>query len=186
MSDNAELIVRLRSPSGIGEPLDHAAMCEAADALERAEREHEERLDALETEITALRNDAERDERDLRATAASEAAMREALGFFLADERFQVSVGGNPNVVERMLEQARGALSTPASALAQRYEAVVTAARKRHDAISARMAFMATQHMPGLARTHVEYDRAVREAEIELKLSLSDLDHPTPAKDTGA
>ena len=48
MSDNAELIVRLRSPSGIGEPLDHAAMCEAADALERAEREHEERLDALE------------------------------------------------------------------------------------------------------------------------------------------
>ena len=113
MSDHAELIVRLRSPSGIGEPLDHAAMCEAADALERAEREHEERLDALETEITALRNDAERDERDLRATAASEAAMREALGFFLADERFQVSVGGNPNVVERMLEQARGALARP-------------------------------------------------------------------------
>lgn len=30
-----------------------------------------------------------------------------ALGWFIADERFQVAVGGNPNVVAHMLESAR-------------------------------------------------------------------------------
>jgi hypothetical protein len=30
-----------------------------------------------------------------------------ALGWFLADERFRVAVGGNPKVVERMLTEAR-------------------------------------------------------------------------------
>jgi hypothetical protein len=30
-----------------------------------------------------------------------------ALGWFLDDERFQVTVGGNPNVVEPMIAQAR-------------------------------------------------------------------------------
>ena len=34
-------------------------------------------------------------------------ALREALGWFVSDERFQVAVGGNPQVVERMIEQAR-------------------------------------------------------------------------------
>lgn len=34
-------------------------------------------------------------------------ALREALGWFVADERFQIAVGGNPQVVERMIEQAR-------------------------------------------------------------------------------
>ena len=32
---------------------------------------------------------------------------RRVLGWFLADERFQVAVGGNPNVVEKMLADAR-------------------------------------------------------------------------------
>lgn len=31
----------------------------------------------------------------------------EALGWFLHDERFRVAVGGNPNVVESMLTEAR-------------------------------------------------------------------------------
>lgn len=30
-----------------------------------------------------------------------------ALGWFLADDRFNVMVGGNPNVVPRMLEEAQ-------------------------------------------------------------------------------
>lgn len=33
--------------------------------------------------------------------------LRTALGWFVADERFQVGVGGNPNVVERMIEDAK-------------------------------------------------------------------------------
>ena len=37
--------------------------------------------------------------------------LREALGWFLSDDRFQVAVGGNPIVVDRMLEAARSALS---------------------------------------------------------------------------
>lgn len=35
------------------------------------------------------------------------ARLRKALGYFLADERFQVAVGGNPNAVEKMLAEAR-------------------------------------------------------------------------------
>lgn len=31
----------------------------------------------------------------------------EALGWFLEDERFQVGVGGNPIVVDRMIDSAR-------------------------------------------------------------------------------
>lgn len=34
-----------------------------------------------------------------------------ALRLFLADERFQVTVGGNPNAVEQMLAQARAAIA---------------------------------------------------------------------------
>lgn len=33
--------------------------------------------------------------------------LREALGWFLDDERFQVGVGGNPNVVESMIFEAK-------------------------------------------------------------------------------
>ena len=33
--------------------------------------------------------------------------LKAALGWFLADERFQVAVGGSPRVVEAMLEDAR-------------------------------------------------------------------------------
>ena len=35
------------------------------------------------------------------------AKLREALSWFLSDERFQVGVGGNPIVVERMIAEAR-------------------------------------------------------------------------------
>lgn len=34
-------------------------------------------------------------------------ALREALGWFIADERFQVAVGGNPIAVEGMLAEAQ-------------------------------------------------------------------------------
>lgn len=33
--------------------------------------------------------------------------LRVALGWFVADGRFRVGVGGNPNVVEPMIEEAR-------------------------------------------------------------------------------
>lgn len=38
------------------------------------------------------------------------AELTEALGWFLEDERFHVAVGGNPMVVERMIEEARARL----------------------------------------------------------------------------
>ena len=44
---------------------------------------------------------------ELDALRAENARLREALGWFLTDERFVVSVGGNPNVVDGMLSQAR-------------------------------------------------------------------------------
>ena len=46
--------------------------------------------------------EAERDE--LRAEVAR---LREALGWFLDDERFHVAVGGNPNAVQKMIHDAR-------------------------------------------------------------------------------
>ena len=39
------------------------------------------------------------------------AALEDALRWFLEDPRFVVSVGGNPNVVDRMLADARRALT---------------------------------------------------------------------------
>lgn len=33
--------------------------------------------------------------------------LRVALGWFVADDRFRVGVGGNPNAVEPMIEEAR-------------------------------------------------------------------------------
>ena len=45
------------------------------------------------------------------AQAAEIARLREALGWFLCDDRFHVAVGGNPNVVERMLRDARAAIA---------------------------------------------------------------------------
>jgi hypothetical protein len=44
---------------------------------------------------------------EIDALRAENARLREALGWFLTDERFVVSVGGNPNVVDGMLSQAR-------------------------------------------------------------------------------
>lgn len=38
------------------------------------------------------------------------ARLREALGWFLTDRRFVVTVGGNPDVVDRMLIDARNVL----------------------------------------------------------------------------
>ncbi len=46
------------------------------------------------------------------------AELEEALGWFVADERFQVSVGGNPNVVPKMIADAQ-AIYTKAADRAQ-------------------------------------------------------------------
>ncbi|MDD2878715.1 MAG: hypothetical protein PHZ23_15970 [Acidiphilium sp.] len=46
----------------------------------------------------------------LARLAAENQRMRDALGYFLTDDRFQVAVGGNPIVVEAMLRTARAAL----------------------------------------------------------------------------
>lgn len=49
-------------------------------------------------QVTAL-------QKQLKDTRHLLAAARRAIGFFIADERFQVTVGGNPLVVEDMLRQ---------------------------------------------------------------------------------
>ncbi|HQT89101.1 MAG TPA: hypothetical protein PK677_11190 [Acidiphilium sp.] len=46
----------------------------------------------------------------LARLAAENQRMRDALGYFLTDDRFQAAVGGNPIVVEAMLRTARAAL----------------------------------------------------------------------------
>lgn len=46
----------------------------------------------------------------LERVAKERDELREALGWFLADDRFHVSVGGNPIVVEDMILRARKAL----------------------------------------------------------------------------
>jgi hypothetical protein len=53
---------------------------------------------------------AHRPSDEIAALQAEVARLREALGWFLADPQFQVAVGGNPIVVERMLAAARAAL----------------------------------------------------------------------------
>ena len=47
----------------------------------------------------------------IAALRARVVKLEEALNWFLNDERFQVGVGGNPNVVKKMIEDARAALS---------------------------------------------------------------------------
>lgn len=68
--------------------------------------------------IAALFGDVKGGEEVAKANAAfvvrcvnSHADLVAALRCFLADERFQVAVGGNPIAVDRMLEQARAALA---------------------------------------------------------------------------
>jgi len=51
-------------------------------------------------------------ERD--AAIAERERLRDALGYFLTDDRFQVAVGGNPIVVEAMLRTARAAINPEA------------------------------------------------------------------------
>ena len=47
---------------------------------------------------------------ELEKMRAKNARLRESLNGFLNDERFQVGGGGNPNVVKKMIEDARAAL----------------------------------------------------------------------------
>jgi len=110
------------------------AACARADAAESrvAELEGEnERLTSLvrdgQVTIDVLRrsnksHSLDRDEAksharvsaDQRRGAEAEVTkLRMALGWFLEDERFVVSVGGNPNVVDKMLADARAALTVP-------------------------------------------------------------------------
>lgn len=144
----------------------------ASDALERAEREHAERLDALAAEITALRGEAERDENDLRAAAASEAAMREVAELAVRPMGLPpiTIMGGDTVVLDTAnLNKLRAALSAPASALAQRYEAVVKAARN-------------CAHAQQITGSMWSVHRSIE----DLAKALSALDHPTPAKDDEA
>ena len=46
----------------------------------------------------------------LARVCAERDALREALGWFLADARFDVAVGGNPIAVEEMILEARARL----------------------------------------------------------------------------
>jgi hypothetical protein len=84
----SEIVKRLRSFTKGNDALEH----EAADRLEELDRA----LDTAKAHIADLEPEVTR--------------LREALGWFLDDERFRVAVGGNPNVVEKMLEAARAAL----------------------------------------------------------------------------
>lgn len=87
------------------------AELEAALAAERAKRE--EAATALFESDKARNREFDRACRESTAREAAEAEaarLREALGWFLNDDRFIVAVGGNPNVVDRMLAAARAAL----------------------------------------------------------------------------
>ena len=53
--------------------------------------------------------DVGREERDALKTRIAE--LERMLGYFMFDQRFVVSVGGNPNLVEIMLASARATLS---------------------------------------------------------------------------
>jgi len=57
---------------------------------------------------------------EIRALRAENARLKEALNWFLNDDRFQVFVGGNPNVVTKMFAEARASLSGETSAEPQK------------------------------------------------------------------
>ncbi len=68
---------------------------------------HPEHLSKDLTESIRRRELIERIETLTARVARAEAALR----WFLQDERFTVAVGGNPNVVEKMLAAARAILA---------------------------------------------------------------------------
>ena len=79
---------------------------EAVEALHQVERLKGEGKD-LTQDVEAYHSDtlmlmSERD-----ALRARVERLKEALGWFLSDDRFHVAVGGNPSVVENMIARAR-------------------------------------------------------------------------------
>ena len=123
-------------------------------------------------------------QRDLRAAAASEAAMRERYDTIVhwAQGTVYDKIDGEVMYCEDCagklydaLQQLAVFASTPASALAERYEAVVKAARA-HLAVNMDAGDLAY----GFPVTAFADSRRV------LRLALAALDHPTPAKDDEA
>lgn len=117
--DAASLVERLRARRGFwlnggtwvrSQELDDPLCAEAADRIAALEAER----DRLRTDCTnrhaELMQYVQRAEElgsQIDALEARVRELREALGWFICDERFQVAVGGNPNVVDAMLSRAR-------------------------------------------------------------------------------
>ena len=70
-------------------------------------------LDSTRTERNILRAELTAAREELRESARRVERLEAALRLFLEDERFHVSVGGNPIAIEQMIGQARAALKTP-------------------------------------------------------------------------
>lgn len=66
-----------------------------------------EQLEGEQANSMVLRTMLEETEENLEAAEAREATLRTALAWFLDDERFDIFVGGNPNVVPKMMQEAR-------------------------------------------------------------------------------
>ena len=189
MSDNAELIAKLRA---IGLPRDTAdskliAQCIHELVVAARDAAHWRRLYIEECGKGDV--ELENAQRDLRAAAASEAAMRERYDTIVhwAQGTVYDKIDGEVMYCEDCagklydaLQQLAVFASTPASALAERYEAVVTAARKCIDA---------ERHSAddGISRGGggVWWFTGTASA-IALADTIAALDHPTPAKDDEA
>src|SRR5579883_1134976 len=93
---------------------ENAALRERADLVEALQASEHALNTALVNEVAFRRQAQERAadlDDQLNLSKSRIAALEEALRFFLADDRFQVAVGGNPIAVDEMLAKARAALS---------------------------------------------------------------------------
>lgn len=62
-------------------------------------------------DLTELQNSVNKACDEIDRLRAVNADLISALRLFLDDDRFQVTIGGNPIVVEKMIEQAHAALA---------------------------------------------------------------------------
>ena len=90
-------------------PANVLAILDERIALKADLAEAREAFTAIHMQGHAKGVDVGREERDALKTRIAE--LERMLGYFMFDQRFAVSVGGDPNVVEIMLASARAALS---------------------------------------------------------------------------
>ena len=92
-----------------------------SDAIDKQREEAADRIEQLAREKAVVSDLWEQQKEialdylaDCNALSAEIERLREALGWFLNDSRFVIQVGGNPNVVPQMIEEARSRLGEKA------------------------------------------------------------------------